>query len=496
MRKIFPLTLEQFNELHFNQSLSISEISRRHDIAVAWISIWAKRNGVILATRPTPAKNISEEEFRKACAEGLSQRQLATKFNISKALVYNKQREYKIMASYPNPFDRQDYRMQYDDRMQSDGYRQQMSKISSKLWTDETYKQKTTGALNSDAVRAVISHSSKTLWESKEYRDTITNKAILLWNDKDYRAKISKALQNTSTTLTNPHKKICVILDSLGIAYINEYAVGPYNFDVFIPSHNILIEVQGTYWHSLPDAKRRDSAKSTYIERYRPDLKLQYVWEHECLQENKVLEKIKRWLKLVSIDTIEINLNDVVLKSPDVKTSDGFLYDWHYQHHGRHGVDFGAYYDDKLIALVRLASVGRIETATSLGYDHSEVLELTRMCIHPKYHNENMGSWFLSRAEKLVRQARPDVKCLVSFADTSYGHTGAVYKASNWELHATVKPNYFYVDSTGWVMHKKTLWNHSKKMGMTETEYATQYGYRKQWGREKLKFIRRLVTTK
>jgi hypothetical protein len=113
--------------------------------------------------------------------------------------------------------------------------------------------------------------------------------------------------------------------------------------------------------------------------------------------------------------------------------------------------------------------------------------------VHPKYQKKNLLSWFLARCEKIIKAQRPEIICLVSFADSTYNHTGAVYKASNWTLSRVVEPNYWYVDSGGWVMHKKTLWNHAKSLALTESEYAEKNGFTKVWGKEKYKFTKTLI---
>jgi hypothetical protein len=99
--------------------------------------------------------------------------------------------------------------------------------------------------------------------------------------------------------------------------------------------------------------------------------------------------------------------------------------------------------------------------------------------VHPRYQKKNLLSWFLAKCEKLIKQEYTNIKCLVAFADTSYGHSGAVYKASNWKFHSKTNPDYYYVDETGWVMHKKTLYNQANKMHLKEVEFAEKYEYRK-----------------
>jgi len=287
--------------------------------------------------------------------------------------------------------------------------------------------------------------------------------------------------------MSKPHLKIVEILNSLNIEHKVEFVIGPWTFDVFIPPHNILIEVQGTYWHTKKDRLPRDKAKQSYIQDNFPQYQLKHIWEHECLEENKVLEKIKYWLGITKLELVDFDLNSVIIKSSDKTEADTFLYNWHYIHYGQHGISMGAYLGNELIALARFTSPHRQEIAISIGYQPKEVLELSRLVVHPRYQKKNLLSWFLSRVEKQLPQG---TKCLVSFADTSYGHTGAVYKASNWQQVSVAKPNYYYVDNEGWVMHKRTLWDHAKKMQMTENEYMNKFNYRKVWGKEKYKFIK------
>jgi len=47
-------------------------------------------------------------------------------------------------------------------------------------------------------------------------------------------------------------KEFQKILNGLGIAYIFQYTVNGYNYDFYIPDKNILIEVDGDWWHCNP----------------------------------------------------------------------------------------------------------------------------------------------------------------------------------------------------------------------------------------------------
>lgn len=58
-----------------------------------------------------------------------------------------------------------------------------------------------------------------------------------------------------------------------------------------------------------------------------------------------------------------------------------------------------------------------------------QVLELNRLCL--KYNRKNEASFLVSRALKML----PKNRIVISFADTSQGHHGTVYKAANFTYH-------------------------------------------------------------
>ena len=80
-------------------------------------------------------------------------------------------------------------------------------------------------------------------------------------------------------------------------------------------------------------------------------------------------------------------------------------------------------------------------------------------------------------------------KCLVAFADSTIGHFGTIYKATNWEFDGKTDNSYYYVNDDGFVMHKKTLYNRAVKMTMKEKEFANKYGYKKKKTGHKYRFI-------
>lgn len=104
---------------------------------------------------------------------------------------------------------------------------------------------------------------------------------------------------------STPHIKISKILQSLNIEFIEEYIIDCWSFDFFIPSYNLLLEVDGDYFHSNPLSYPngpvtktqkinyyRDKKKNTFCDIN--NLTLIRFWERDILNSE---ESIKCTLK-------------------------------------------------------------------------------------------------------------------------------------------------------------------------------------------------------
>jgi hypothetical protein len=82
---------------------------------------------------------------------------------------------------------------------------------------------------------------------------------------------------------------------------------------------------------------------------------------------------------------------------------------------------------DAAIGVVVFALPPR-ETARRYG---AVTWELARLWVDDRIP-ANAESYVIGRAIRYVRARHPEVGMLVSYADPSAGHTGAIYKATNW----------------------------------------------------------------
>ena len=355
------------------------------------------------------------------------------------------------------------------------------SNASKLLWKNQDYinaqKLGREKFLNDKNYRSKLSQSSKRLWQSETFRAKITASSLKLWQSEAFRTKINNSSQ---PIISNQHIILMGILDDLNIKYVKEYKLGPWSFDIYIEKYKLLIEVNGDWIHSQKHKQIADRAKSTYILEHFPDLKLKYIWEHEFHAIDRIKSLILYWCGIDDFERVEYNLSSVVVKESTYDESQLLVSKYHYIGNiGRRGLYIGAYLNGGLIATAVFASCGRNESRIN----NEPTSELTRLVVHPAYQMKNLASWFLSRACKFVK-----TKWIISFADETHNHKGTIYKACNWSFIKETKPDYWYVDTNGWVMHKKTLWNRASNLKISESEFAAKYGYNKVHGMHKYKY--------
>jgi hypothetical protein len=106
------------------------------------------------------------------------------------------------------------------------------------------------------------------------------------------------------------------------------------------------------------------------------------------------------------------------------------------------------------VALWRAPSGAGVEPSVAKSFSGPELkrgqtLELSRMAIVDDAP-PNAASFLIARSVQRVRADNPDIRVLVSYADTGQSHRGGVYQASGW-LYDGIRPSTdpFWVDDQG-----------------------------------------------
>ena len=128
--------------------------------------------------------------------------------------------------------------------------REHLARMREEFWVDPENHIKASefwdAYSNDPANRAHNSETSKALWQDPEYREKGMRHVYEVFIPAAWSSGGQSSLE----------REVQAILDECGIAYIAQYSPPDYNriYDFWLESYNLLIEVDGWYWHASPDA--------------------------------------------------------------------------------------------------------------------------------------------------------------------------------------------------------------------------------------------------
>lgn len=139
---------------------------------------------------------------------------------------------------------------------------------------------------------------------------------------------------NPSTQENFIEKKVKEELETYDIEFINNQFLGPYKPDFYIPKLNLVIEVQGDYWHCNPEIykdgpKNQDQVGYIINDYYKKcyyignGYKLVYIWENDILKNfTSVQHKIKELLETaVSRGNFGYDESGIKLETPPCEST-------------------------------------------------------------------------------------------------------------------------------------------------------------------------------
>lgn len=122
------------------------------------------------------------------------------------------------------------------------------------------------------------------------------------------KKKLEAKAKKMAKKMTAPEKKFADMLKELGVKYDLQKVVGKKIFDFYIPSKNMIVEVDGDYWHANPMLYEQKDLNKTQLRNQRNDkyketlakgngYKFERVWEYDL--KNNYKEEKKRFKKLL-----------------------------------------------------------------------------------------------------------------------------------------------------------------------------------------------------
>lgn len=134
-----------------------------------------------------------------------------------------------------------------------------------------------------------------------------------------------------------------------------------------------------------------------------------------------------------------------------------FIRKYHYTHSCHNGpMCWGLFSEGEMIGVIAFATPSSEAVRASVfGPEFKDrVTELHRLFVFdgtPK----NTESWLISRGLKGLLEKRPNIRGVLSFADSTEGHVGTIYQATNALFCGTTGRARFYRDSEGRLRHPR-----------------------------------------
>lgn len=343
------------------------------------------------------------------------------------------------------------------------------SRITKQRWASNYQQLKQMSVANMNGLNSAEAKRKRAEYFASElHRQRVAESAKRMAAE---RRAGSRPLIPVSKRDTKPELATRQVLEELQVHFVPQFAVGPYHFDFGLPEHKVLIEIQGEYWHSLQNSIANDLAKEAYVRSQHPDFRIIYISELEAMKRGAVEKLISAELN-VKIEMIDINLDCVTVAPVDSKIATDFIAKRHYLPRFRKSTRYvhGIFHYGELLGILLYASPSYHTIAGRHKIMPKHVVELSRMVVRNDCHVKNLISRAMSLSIKLLKNE--DLTLVVSYADPHFGHDGSVYLACNWVKDGQTPASYYYADPAGNIVHKKTIWDHSSKMGIKEADYA------------------------
>jgi hypothetical protein len=184
---------------------------------------------------------------------------------------------------------------------------------------------------------------------------------------------------------------------------------------------------------------------------------------------------------------------ELVVTPVTIAFARGFISKYHYLQSMPDSTLFcyAGHYGTKLAGIIVFGMGGSKSRYTTIipEIQNGEYCELTRLWCHdlaPK----NTESRIISEALKMLPV---NIKLVVSYADDGQGHSGIIYKATNWIYMGKTESGSILVDKNGKRLHPRLLgiykMRHEKYRDLSDTELMKELEYTKEEGSFKHKYV-------
>lgn len=311
--------------------------------------------------------------------------------------------------------------------------------------------------------------------EQKSLTEIAANLNIYYGTVGEYCRKYDFVIRQR-TNYSIQEKEICNFLDTINIPYIHSdwSALKSKEIDVFIPSHNFGIELNGLYWHSFnpycnhtPKIENVNKHRDKTMLARSNNIDLIQITDNEWEHKTNIVKSIIKTKLGVANKTYARQFTIKLVSSIEEKE---FLNTNHLQGYVASTMALGLYKDNQLYMIM---------TFGKPRYSKIADVELLRLCTRIDYV-------VVGGLHKLFKESIKQYKdmSIVSYCDMSK-FSGSGYKALGFELINNSTPGFFWTDGScvisRYKCHKSQMkqWLKSYDEDKSQSENMFQAGYRR-----------------
>ena len=332
-----------------------------------------------------------------------------------------------------------------------------------------------------------VHHITTTEYKEKYNTNSIMSESKL----KEFSENSLKAnlVVSKNRFISKPEKEIQEFLTQNNVKFeSNRQILIGRELDILIEDKKIAIEFDGLKWHTEWFGKKDKNYHIDKTERCnKKGYHLIHIFEDEFVNSKELV-----YSKLKHILGIEENLPKIparkcVIKEISKTDETNFLNDFHIQGVGQSTFSFGAFYNEKLIAVMTFKELIK----------GSDDYDLTRFASNINYICQGVGGKLISH---FIKNFKP--KSIISFADRRWTDINKnVYTKMGFILVEISKPEYRYYNEKvdkykrfhkfGFrknILMKKYGEEYNLNLNMTETEMVKILGYDRIWDCGLLKY--------
>ena len=249
-------------------------------------------------------------------------------------------------------------------------------------------------------------------------------------------------------TVSSIEQQICNFLDATNIAYEtkNRTILNGKEIDIYIPTHNIGIELDGIYWHSDRFIKDPKYHQQKTMLAKQNNVQLLHITDDEINNKFDIVKE-RLYNKLGKSNRIYARKTEVI--EIDNSSYETFVSANHIQGYAPASVRYALIMDNEITAIMSFS-----KSRFNKNYQWELVRYASKCTVVG-----GAGKLF----KHFVNTITP--KSIISYADLRW-NTGTMYEKIGMKFSHTTRPNYWYVTDKG-LEHRTTFQKHKLKNKLT-----------------------------